>query len=384
MVDQSIQMNKFSQIELRIYLNLQRLPSKIGWLIYLIYSLFFNIRDRMHFGFLISSILAFTINTAALAAAQFTSEAPLTSELVFTHAERNCIAALSGERMDPYYLANGNHLAVPVKDLEIEFPRLQGVNDDPLLGFKHDILRNQKTLATRSAILRAEDYAKQKGPDGKGATHTFRIAEHLGAFEVFVTYPPHPNDPHPMQNWILENGQLVLKSIIMCEENCINNNLSNILRTWTALEYLSQITPHIKFRGLPLLDVARIHVTAQSASTGVLEQQYAYGPSVHDLQQAITSTVVILESGRAIESDEFLKSWGLNKADAHLLQPMLDALEETYRRLQAWGTKQPLLEPLDNVANWVEDKPVSVLFDFNHGRNIIYDIRLKRFVVIDG
>jgi hypothetical protein len=355
-----------------------------------------------------------------------------------------CLMLLSGQVKDinPYYLGRGFHVSPQVVGLEVKKPPNLRVPD---LGEFEDLTRNffqtqRATSSDRSAVLRSQDYLKLNSNEGE----LFSIVDSgRPATEVFIVSPKHPDAPYPTRSqtqeqyfqWIRENGNLVLKTL-QYDPQKIDQLATKIIRVRSAayaLELLKQWAPYIQFNGEQLFDVFPLRWNKATEKTGTYEQDYAFGPNAYDLmmlaqgvqvapganftamslegaalwRQGLRSyarTMEILDAAEfAAYKKKFLESWHLTEQDVKDLFPKLFALEEAYKELAQMviaDKENPVflpmtVTPLANNLSFRHRDPryrgnewsylvVPIVFDFNHGLNIIYDLKRKRFVVIDG
>jgi hypothetical protein len=336
--------------------------------------------------------LGFLIAAAVFLAAKPAVALPLSGP-VLTHLARACVRVLSGKPLNPYYLGQGFHPITQVEGLEIRFPELPSFPMDDFNAVAAELIRKEAKLREVSAIMRAGQYVALR--DGIADTmaplhNLYQVAPSGAFFQAFVEHPLHPDHPYPMMrqsqqeylNWIRRNGTNIVKALNL-DEMRMREHIDYFRKSWQALAYLAHIAPGVTFQGRPLVEVAQMQWTDATGETGAFEQAYAYGPTTAQLQTALVSRRVMTVEGVWVESGEFLAIWGLSRGDAERLQPELAALEELYLRLHKWGFDLPKLDFLwrGNTTNFRQS---SVLFDFNHGQNIIYDVLKRRFVIIDG
>lgn len=172
-------------------------------------------------------------------------------------------------------------------------------------------------------------------------------------------------------------------------EKTFNQNLGHalegVLDAWWSAELLSQVAPRVLYQGAPLFEVAQTRWSNVTGKTAVFEQDYFIGPTAWQLQETLDQPTYS-EQYPWIDAAEFLKEWGLTREELLELKPQLVALEEVFLHLNRWAKTQEPAKRLQGRQNYLSVSGLKspVRFDFNHGRNIIYDVRRKKFVMVDA
>jgi hypothetical protein len=188
--------------------------------------------------------------------------------------------------------------------------------------------------------------------------------------------------------WLRKNGFRIYKAIMFSNPPHTfhpDDAIYMMEHMLKALGYLKQLSKKITFENKPLFRVAPAEMKDETFFTAVFEQEYVWGPTAYELYMAIFNNYIIDSDGFSISSEKYLAQFNMTQESAKKLLPRLDMLTQFYDQLNLLAPRIPFFEELGGITNTVEDgSSAQVYFDFNHGKNIVYDPSKDEFVIIDG
>jgi hypothetical protein len=326
----------------------------------------------------------------SVVAREYGTSAPLSSCCKpFTIREklRNWTRRFTGiDFKDAYYAGNQLHESVVPNGYSFAPPNELRVDTSR-------IMPETVTFSPATAIERVEPYRKRLGLTAE----TTKIGQGATS-EVFVVHEHLPGGQPGSRTWqaIARAFEAIkIKSAVTFGEVNLERAARYFRNDLSRYELARELVKHVAFKGEKLLEVAQLLSTRAEHAEGVLRQRIVSGPSVDVIQQQldivlVRKKVTVPEYMRAIK---FLDETGIapRGANAHLahleIQAKINAIESFYRHtdeiVRDYVNENKLEHYAATYKGAVDGEHVMVGFDFNHGQNVVWDVRARVFKMID-
>jgi len=300
----------------------------------------------------------------------------------------------------PYYAGFGKHSPITGKLPPIDWSIIVGIEIPTFKIHPEQARAKEKQLFKLSTNTINKQYYKFSSG---GFFNVFLLHPNLTLEEYHeMTFDPESGlyKSEDYEGWAFQNATLVIKSLK--SETLKDHSLENIIllfqRFIYTFKFLEIISPEVQYGGKPLFEVAKTSINPHDLSEGLVFQEPVFGPRVFDLMRLFEFEEFLNSQTSRPDTVKFFEEWGIDLSKKADLKLRIQAIELFYAQTHSLflnllkknfyvtdetpASRLPMMYNSANACNVDEVMPVGI--DFNHGKNVIYDVKKDRFVVVDG
>jgi hypothetical protein len=250
--------------------------------------------------------------------------------------------------------------------------------------------------------LSSDQRMAAKVPVGMNVANNATLVGEGGSADVYVTHEAIPLDlqarialmpdetskQNLRKKWAKSHANPIAVKILKLRYGEAYTTARSVSRLEYLYQFAKDMVDHAKVDGRRLVRVAKTYFNATDLARGMFEQEYVEGPTAYELQRAINllKNPPKLAPFAVSQAQALLNSAGLSVDEA---QRMIHCLEQFYRDAHG-AALNAQMDRSFAVANGGRSSDPSksgpslqVGFDYLHGRNVVWDVKARQFVMVD-